>query len=166
MSAGVDRQRVGQVRCRQYRRSRHVRGARKCERIDFARRDREAAAIQMRNHDLPGARHHRARGKGSILAATSWAEHNAVCQRVGQPSPFTACSPSQSTVGRRLAAEDHRDPGQICARSVSPANESDQLPGQDREASRCADHYSQLEHDRESGDNSQTASITTKHGME
>ena len=39
--------------------------------------------------------------------------------------------------------------GTIRSRCVSSPNESDRLPRQDREAARCARHYSQLEYDSE-----------------
>ena len=58
-------------------------------------------------------------------------------------------SPSLSPLSRRLAAEDHRDPRSIRFGSVSPRDESDRLSRQDREAARCARHYSQLEYDSE-----------------
>ena len=54
---------------------------------------------------------------------------------------------TQSPVSRRLATQDHRDPRKIRSRSVSSPDESDRLPRQDREAARCARHYSQLEYD-------------------
>jgi hypothetical protein len=42
------------------------------------------------------------------------------------------------------------DPTQIRPGFVSPANEGDQLPRQNREAHRCADHHAQLEYDPKS----------------
>ena len=57
--------------------------------------------------------------------------------------------PHQSPLSRRVATQDHRDPRKIRSRSVSSPDESDRLPRQDREAARCARHYSQLEYDSE-----------------
>ncbi len=59
----------------------------------------------------------------------------------------TASSSSQSTLGRRLAAEDHCDPGQIRSGSVSSADEGDQLSRQNRKKNRGRSHDPQLEHD-------------------
>ena len=65
------------------------------------------------------------------------------------PLPLPPESPSLSPLSRRLAAQDHRDPRSIRFGSVSPRDESDRLPRQNREAARCARHYSQLEYDSE-----------------
>ncbi len=70
MPAGSDRKTVGTVRGHQHRCSRHICGARECERIDSASCDREEASVQMRDHDLSRTRHHQTRVKGSVLART------------------------------------------------------------------------------------------------
>src|SRR4029077_14554237 len=49
----------------------------------------------------------------------------------------------------RLATEDHRDPRSIRFGCLSPRDESDRLPRQDREVARCPRHYSQLEYNSE-----------------
>ncbi|PYK56623.1 MAG: hypothetical protein DME48_00600 [Verrucomicrobia bacterium] len=62
--------------------------------------------------------------------------------------------------------QGHCDREQIRFGPLSPADESDQLPRQDRETPRRASDNTQLEYDRESCENSPTGSVTTKYGME
>ena len=87
-------------------------------------------------------------------------------RKQGSPANQTAAAAPQNSRGSRplqrmvvnrgicycLAAEDHCDPRPIRPESVSPADESDQLPREDREAPGCAGHHAQLEHDRKSRD--------------
>ncbi len=96
----------------------------------------------------------------SIRRRTLGSKHHAIRERIAQATSQFASSSSKSAPGRRLAAQDHCHPKQIRARSVPSADEGDQLPGQDREAPRCARNHAQLEHDRKSRENSGRQPLT------
>ena len=74
---------------------------------------------------------------------------NVLAKRIPSPPPL----PLSLAFGRRLVDQDHCDRGQICPGAVSPADESDQLSRQNREAARRTSHQPQLEYDRESREN-------------
>src|SRR6266516_3948609 len=99
MSTGADREAADQIRCREYWRSRHVCGSRRCQQIRFARCDCQKAAIQMRDHDLSRARHHKTDVKESVLTTTFGPEHSPVCERVSRTTSRAASSSSHSTLG-------------------------------------------------------------------
>src|SRR5438477_7553800 len=109
----------------------------------------------MRDHDLSRARHHQTRVKGSVFTTTIWHRHHAVRQRVTQATSHVAFSSSQSAFERRLAAQDHRDPGQIRSGFVSSADESDHLPRQGRKNIRRRCDDAQLEYNSEDRADSQ-----------
>ena len=156
MPTGGDRQTVGEVWCREHRRGRHVRGARRCERIGSARGDREKLPFKCEIMICPARDIIKLTSKDPFARQPSGPDITRfVSVYGGAPTSLRRRrSSSQSAFGRRLAAEDHCDPGQIRPGSVSPADESDQLPRQDRETSGRAGHDAQLEHDRESRKNS------------
>ena len=108
----------------------------------------------MRDHDLSRTRHHHARIEGSILTPTLRPGHHAFREHLAQTTSPTVSSSSCSAVGRRLAAESHCDPRAIRPGCISPADESDQLPRQDREATRCRSDEQELEHNSEGRRNS------------
>src|SRR4029077_13352459 len=100
-------------------------------------------------------RRYQTRGNGSVRTTAVWPGDNTLRQCVTQTTSDVASSSSQSPLGRRLAAEDHCDPRQIRFGSVSPADEGDQLPRQDREKIRRRSDDPQLEYNSEGGADSQ-----------
>src|SRR5439155_16172791 len=122
----------------------------------------------MRDHDLSRETNCRSNATRSILTTTVRSEYHAIRERLAQTIAQTHCfrltsnikhrtskipaafSARQYAVRQRLDAQDHCDRRQICARSVSPADESDRLSRQDRETARRAGNHAQLEYDRES----------------
>src|SRR6266513_3610819 len=126
----------------------------------------------MRDHDLSRETNCRSNATRSILTTTVRSEYHAIRERLAQTIAQTHCirltsnikhrtskipaafSARQYAVRQRLVAEDYCDPRQIRPGSISPADESDQLPRQDREAPRCASNHAQLEHYRKSRESS------------
>src|SRR5438034_4118647 len=126
----------------------------------------------MRDHDLSRETNCRSNATRSILTTTVRSEYHAIRERLAQTIAQTHCfrltsnikhrtskipaafSARQSAVRQRLVAEDYCDPRQIRPGSISPADESDQLPRQDREAPGCASNHAQLEHYRKSREGS------------
>src|SRR5438876_5295999 len=112
----------------------------------------------MRDHDLSDTRHHQTGIETSILTPTIRPRHSPVRDRIAQTTSRTLSFRPTSNI-RRLAAEDHCDPRQIRPGPVSPADEGDQLPRQDREAPGRASHHALLEHNRKSRENSESRSL-------
>src|SRR6266516_2990899 len=113
----------------------------------------------MRNHDLSRETNCRSNATRSILTNYVRSEHHAIRQHLAQTIAETHCfrltsnikhrtskipaafSARQYAVRQRLVAEDYCDPRQIRPGSISPADESDQLSRQDREAPRRAGNH-------------------------